>query len=98
METPRAPRMTAEAFAYWLQGYMEVQNPKEIDKTQTQIIKDHLALVFNKVTPDRSDEEQKLKEYLEKEAQTEAGWFEDEFPEHSIDEPLPILDCNLDIS
>ena len=90
METPRAPRMTPEAFAYWLQGYMEVQNPKEINKTQTQIIKDHLALVFNKVTPDRTDRENVREN-------DEIDDLLNEFPEHSIDEPLPILDCDLDI-
>lgn len=44
--------MTAEQFTYWLQGFMETADPKTIDEKQTQIIKDHLALVFNKVTPD----------------------------------------------
>ena len=44
--------MTAEQFTYWLQGFMETADPKSIDEKQTQIIKDHLALVFTKVTPD----------------------------------------------
>lgn len=43
--------MTAEQFIYWFQGFIEVANPKQIDAQQTQVIKDHLALVFNKVTP-----------------------------------------------
>jgi hypothetical protein len=46
--------MTAEQFAYWLQGFMEVADPIELDSSQTAIIKDHLALVFNKQTPDRT--------------------------------------------
>jgi hypothetical protein len=46
--------MTAEQFTYWLQGFMEVANPTTLDATQTQIIKDHLALVFDKQTPDRA--------------------------------------------
>jgi hypothetical protein len=46
--------MTAEQFAYWLQGFMEICNPETLDEEQTQIIKDHLALVFNKQTPDRT--------------------------------------------
>jgi hypothetical protein len=45
--------MTAEQFTYWLQGFMEVANPTTLDATQTQIIKDHLALVFDKQTPNR---------------------------------------------
>ena len=46
--------MTTEQFVYWLQGFMEVANPSVLDEKQTQIIKDHLALVFDKQTPDRS--------------------------------------------
>lgn len=46
--------MTAEQFTYWLQGFLETADPKSIDEKQTKIIKDHLALVFTKVTPDYS--------------------------------------------
>lgn len=46
--------MSPENFCYFLQGYLETSNPEFISAAQTQIIKDHLALVFNKVTPDRS--------------------------------------------
>jgi len=46
--------MTAEQFTYWLQGFMEMANPESLDTTQTQIIKDHLKLVFDKQTPDRA--------------------------------------------
>lgn len=45
--------MTPEQFAYWLQGFMEMADPKELNKIQTQQIKDHLKLVFDKKTPDR---------------------------------------------
>jgi hypothetical protein len=45
--------MTAEQFVYWLQGFMEVANPDAINKSETQVIKDHLKLVFDKQTPDR---------------------------------------------
>lgn len=44
--------MSPENFCYFLQGYLETSNPEFISAAQTQIIKDHLALVFNKVTPD----------------------------------------------
>lgn len=43
--------MTPEQFVYWLQGFMEVQDPVALDEKQTQIVKDHLALVFKKETP-----------------------------------------------
>lgn len=42
--------MSPEQFTYWLQGFAEIQsNPPT--KEQWKIIKDHLALVFTKVTP-----------------------------------------------
>ena len=43
--------MTAEQFVYWLQGFMEINEPESIGRKETQIIKDHLALVFKKETP-----------------------------------------------
>lgn len=45
--------MTPESFVYWLQGFLEVANPKKMDEKQIQIVKDHLGLVFKKETPDR---------------------------------------------
>lgn len=45
--------MTPQDFVYWLQGFVELQNPDELTKEQWQTIKDHLALVTNKVTPNR---------------------------------------------
>jgi hypothetical protein len=46
--------MNYEQFAIWLHGFLEISNAETIDKNQTQIIKDHLALLFDKKTPDRS--------------------------------------------
>jgi hypothetical protein len=44
--------MTAEQFTYWLQGYAELNaSPPSVE--QWQAIRDHLALVFTKVTPQR---------------------------------------------
>ena len=43
--------MTPEQFTYWIQGFIEINDPKTIGEKETQIIKDHLATVFNKVTP-----------------------------------------------
>lgn len=47
--------MTPEQFVYWLQGFMEINDPVAIDSLETQIIKDHLAMVFEKKTPDRKN-------------------------------------------
>lgn len=48
--------MNTEQFVYWLQGmleYTDVNSLTEEDlKTKLQGIKDHLKLVFNKVTPE----------------------------------------------
>lgn len=46
--------MTSEQFTYWLQGFMEICDPEILDERQTQIIKDHLKLVFDKQTPEVS--------------------------------------------
>jgi hypothetical protein len=45
--------MSEKDFTYWLQGFMEIENPTQLTERQTQIIKDHLKLVFDKRTPDR---------------------------------------------
>lgn len=45
--------MTPEQFCYWLQGYVETSNRPNPTDTEWTIIKDHLQLVFNKVTPYR---------------------------------------------
>ena len=42
--------MTAEQFAYWLQGFAEM-NGGVPTEAQWQSVKEHLALVFQKVTP-----------------------------------------------
>ncbi len=42
--------MTEQQFAYWLQGFAEL-NKAPPTQEQWKSIKDHLALVFNKVTP-----------------------------------------------
>lgn len=56
--------ITPEQFCYWLKGFMEVADPSELNCTQTQIIKDHLDEVFNKVTPDRKVIKSELPEGL----------------------------------
>lgn len=38
--------MTSRDFAYWLQGYFEIAQPKDIPAEQAELIKKHLALVF----------------------------------------------------
>lgn len=50
--------MNSESFCYWLQGCFEIHDLKTLDEKQTQIIKDHLNLVFNKVTPERKGVDQ----------------------------------------
>ncbi|HEK1349010.1 TPA: hypothetical protein SMQ84_005633 [Pseudomonas aeruginosa] len=42
--------MTPEQFAYWLQGFVEL-NGAPPNETQWLQIKDHLKLVFDKQTP-----------------------------------------------
>lgn len=43
--------MNERDFCYWLQGLFELQDPDFLNEKTTKIIKDHLALVFKKETP-----------------------------------------------
>lgn len=38
--------MTSRDFCYWLQGYLEVQQPTAIDENKVVMIQKHLNLVF----------------------------------------------------
>lgn len=46
--------MSPEQYTYWLKGYFEISDSNNLSPRKVQIIRDHLDLVFNKVTPDRS--------------------------------------------
>lgn len=43
--------MTPENFAYWLQGFFEMTETNKLSEKQILMIKEHLRLVFDKVTP-----------------------------------------------
>lgn len=74
--------MTPEQFCYWLQGFFELTRRGEagqpvmgINHEQTTIIRDHLNLVFKKVTPETTkkvineqQEVKKLEKLLKREA------------------------------
>lgn len=50
--------MTSRDFAFWLQGYFEINNPLTIDESSTEIIKKHLNLVFkHDIDPSMGDKE-----------------------------------------
>jgi hypothetical protein len=46
--------MNEREFCYWLQGFFELNGEDLVDLSaeQVRMIKDHLNLVFKKVTPD----------------------------------------------
>ena len=51
--------MTSRDFAYWLQGFFELNNPKTIGERETDLIKRHLNLVFkHEIDPSMGDEKQ----------------------------------------
>lgn len=43
--------MSEREFCYWLQGYLELTPDAAPTPDQMKAIRDHLALVFRKVTP-----------------------------------------------
>lgn len=48
--------MKERDFAFWLQGFFEMTDAKQLDEKQTQMVKDHLFLVFEHVAG-KSEEE-----------------------------------------
>lgn len=50
-------KMDPTSFCYWLKGFFEISDAKELTQKQVQIVRDHLDLVFNKVTPNRNTDE-----------------------------------------
>jgi len=42
--------MSPQDFCYWLQGVLEVTKPEQLDKEQLAMVREHLDLVFTKVT------------------------------------------------
>lgn len=43
--------MNSEQFVFWLQGFFELTDSNNLSPNQVKMIKEHLGLVFNKVTP-----------------------------------------------
>lgn len=43
--------MNAVEFCYWLQGAFEINDKGTLSPQEVKVIKEHLALVFTKVTP-----------------------------------------------
>ena len=46
--------MTPENFCYWLQGLFELSPTTYLTTDQVKIVRDHLDLIFRKVTPVRT--------------------------------------------
>jgi hypothetical protein len=54
--------MTSRDLCYWLQGFFEISNAKQLDERQTEMIKKHLALVFvHEIDPSYGDKEEQAK-------------------------------------
>jgi hypothetical protein len=49
--------MAPEVFVVWFKGFVEVALPSRVHDKQWEIIRDHLQLVFTKVTPSYEDED-----------------------------------------
>lgn len=77
--------MTPDNFVYWLQGYFELKraNGEDISDPFLRTIEDHLKLVFEKETPDRTkSNEDLIKEFQEKKRER--------FPEKELPVPSKI--------
>jgi hypothetical protein len=49
--------MAPEVFVVWIKGFVDIVSPEAISDRQWTIIKDHLQLIFTKVTPSYEDED-----------------------------------------
>lgn len=50
--------MTSRDFVYWLQGFMELQDPQGLTTAQVKVLKNHLAMVFkHEIDPSNGDKE-----------------------------------------
>ena len=58
--------MTPENFCYWLQGWFELNETIDHREGATpetlKMIQDHLALVFNKVTPNQAERNKEIRD------------------------------------
>jgi hypothetical protein len=98
--------MTEKEFIVWLHGFLEISEAKALNEKQVAIIKDHLSLFFQKVTPDRSEppstEElrsdywKKMCEEISKELDKERGQnsknYPWNFPQYPIQPYNPIIE------
>lgn len=54
--------MTPEQFAYWMQGFVELNSGKAPTEAQWKSITEHLGQIFVKKTPPVKDDAQKAKD------------------------------------
>lgn len=59
--------MDSTQFAYWLQGFLELSEAKVLDERQLECIREHLNLVFAKVTGQNPLPDKAAVDYLTKE-------------------------------
>ena len=53
--------MKATEFCYWLQGFIELDDPYELDHRQLELLKKHLQLVFiHDIDPSYPKEQQDI--------------------------------------
>ena len=56
--------MESVNFCYWLQGFFEIAKPSEITSEQTEMIKNHLNLVFFHDIDPKASKDEKIQEKM----------------------------------
>lgn len=86
--------MTPENFAYWMKGFFELTPSNKLTEEQVQSIREHLDLVFNKITPTEVKKTYCAKPLVEEQPNI---WIKEEVsePPQCQDNNLPIPDNNL---
>lgn len=66
-------RLSAESFTFWLQGFAEIHGGPPTDK-QWEVIKEHLELVFTRVTVKMVPEQAKMSPITVSGGATSLSW------------------------
>ena len=78
---PQGGNITSVSFCYWLQGLFELANPQTLTADQTQMIKNHLNLVFlHEIDPAIEATSKVPKVELDATHSPKGGYFHDSAP------------------
>lgn len=85
-------------FVYWLQGFLEIGDPKSLNEVQIQEIRNHISLVLTKITPYTSIQDGKLCEAAETLSQANFSVNDTKKTISSLASNYPLNGCITDMN